>query len=191
MIVQVDPYYYCSDYDLGGVPSWLLGDADLKSREDSGAGLLNLKDIKFVTAFKKYLDSMLWIVGQAQAVYGGPVIGMQVQYYEPEIMQGLGYENDLFKFYGPEYVELIQVKLYQFNIVELLLRTVSTCELSAGTVNAGLCDHDLQVYFPVIDSYSKRVNNLVYNTDQIIMFKYFYEATNCFGMKFKALSINT
>ena len=175
--MQVDPYYYCSDYDLGGVPSWLLGDLDLPEREKIGAGLMSFRDEKFLARFTEYLDSFLWFASEAQAVYGGPIIAFQIQYYEPELAKALE-ENALFRFYGFEYVELIQRQFYRHSIVEILLKSVSTCALTDGMY----CDHDLKIYYPVIDPISNAINNLVYTTDQILIFRYFYEVSNCVGM---------
>ena len=66
-IVRIDPYMWCADYDMGGLPHWLLGYEDLAAREAvQSGGLLNLNDPIFVNSYRAYLSNLLPIIYRNQ-----------------------------------------------------------------------------------------------------------------------------
>ncbi len=138
---------------MGGLPSWLLGDTGLEQREKSGLGLLNIKDFNFREDYKKYLNSFLWLVAAKQVIFNGPIIGVVISYYklaDNEHQQA----NDLVRFYGDEYAELIQAAMTEHSIAEILLTTLTTCENESPDNTDffdSTCDKNLRIYLPVVE----------------------------------------
>lgn len=62
--------YVCAEWDLGGLPAWLLRDPDLR---------LRCCDPAFLAAVDDYLDRLLPLVVPLQATRGGPVVAVQVE----------------------------------------------------------------------------------------------------------------
>src|SRR5579864_1456424 len=62
--------YVCSEWDLGGLPAWLLADPDI---------VLRSSDQKFIEPVEKYLKRLGRELAPLQATHGGPVIGVQVE----------------------------------------------------------------------------------------------------------------
>ena len=72
----------CGEWDLGGYPSWLLKDPNMRLRSNYKSHL---------EAVGKYFDKVLPIVNQYQFSKGGPIIAMQ---FENEF-GGIKNNNDL------------------------------------------------------------------------------------------------
>lgn len=68
-IVRPGPYI-CSEWDLGGLPSWLLRDKDMKLRSMYPG---------FVKAVNRYFDKLLPLLKEFQFSYGGPIIAFQIE----------------------------------------------------------------------------------------------------------------
>jgi hypothetical protein len=137
-IVQLDPYIPCSNFDFGGLPSWLLSQNDLS---------LNFNDRKLFTAFKNYLDKVLPIIYRNQFTRDGPIIGILIQNYDSSSQ--LTDKNEWLRFYDKEYAEFIKNMLQTHNIVELMLKSIGTCEYSSVDSYSSYCDSNLYVYMPV------------------------------------------
>lgn len=62
--------YVCSEWDLGGLPAWLLADPDI---------VLRSTDPKFMGPAGKFLKRLGQELAPLQATRGGPIIGVQVE----------------------------------------------------------------------------------------------------------------
>ncbi len=62
--------YICSEWDFGGLPSWLLATAGLKVRS---------ADPRFVEASRKYMREVGRQLASLQITHGGPIIMVQVE----------------------------------------------------------------------------------------------------------------
>ena len=69
VIVRPGPYI-CSEWDLGGLPAWLLADADMRLR-------CNYRP--YLDAVDSFFDALLPRLTPLQASKGGPIIAMQVE----------------------------------------------------------------------------------------------------------------
>ena len=69
VILRPGPYI-CTEWDLGGLPSWLLRDPDMK---------LRTMYKPFLDASDKYLDKVLAIAKPYQFTFGGPIIAFQIE----------------------------------------------------------------------------------------------------------------
>ncbi|XP_006820858.2 beta-galactosidase-1-like protein 2 [Saccoglossus kowalevskii] len=62
--------YICSEWDFGGLPSWLLHSPDMRVRTT---------DPNFLSAVDRYFDELLPLVEPLQFSNGGPIIAIQVE----------------------------------------------------------------------------------------------------------------
>jgi beta-galactosidase len=62
--------YVCSEWDLGGLPAWLLADPNI---------VLRSTDPKFIGPAGKFLKRLGQELAPLQATRGGPIIGVQVE----------------------------------------------------------------------------------------------------------------
>nr|HEV7953795.1 beta-galactosidase [Candidatus Acidoferrales bacterium] len=62
--------YVCSEWDLGGLPAWLLADPNI---------VLRSTDPKFIGPSEKFLKRLGQELAPLQATRGGPIIGVQVE----------------------------------------------------------------------------------------------------------------
>ncbi len=63
--------YICSEWDLGGLPSWLLRDPNMHLRSNYGP---------YLKAVKNYFEKVLHIVKENQFTpNGGPIIALQIE----------------------------------------------------------------------------------------------------------------
>ena len=78
-------------------------------------------------------------------IFDGPIIGVVISNYiltsESEIVS-----NDLIRFYNSEYVEFIRSTLGEYNIEEILLRSVVACNEMNSSMK---CDPNLKIYLPL------------------------------------------
>jgi beta-galactosidase GanA len=86
LLIRLDPFQRCSIYDLGGLPSWLLGVAKIQEEQKSlneNGGIFGHYENLIKKYFIKYLDSLLPILMKYQmAYYGGPIIGFTIKDYK-------------------------------------------------------------------------------------------------------------
>ena len=69
VIVRPGPYI-CSEWDLGGLPAWLLADSSMRLR----CGYL-----PYLEAVDRFFDDLMPRLVPLQVSYGGPIIAMQVE----------------------------------------------------------------------------------------------------------------
>lgn len=69
VILRPGPYI-CSEWDFGGLPSWLLKDAEMQVR---------CMYAPYLAAVDRYFDALLPRLVPLQSTHGGPVIAMQVE----------------------------------------------------------------------------------------------------------------
>ena len=69
VIIRPSPYI-CAEWEMGGLPGWLLKTPDIRLRS---------RDPRFLQAFADYYDHLFAILTPLQVNYGGPIILMQVE----------------------------------------------------------------------------------------------------------------
>jgi beta-galactosidase len=69
VIVRPGPYV-CSEWDLGGLPAWLLADRTM---------VLRSTDARFMAASARYMDRLGKEIAPLQSSRGGPIIAVQVE----------------------------------------------------------------------------------------------------------------
>jgi hypothetical protein len=142
LIVRINPYMQCSDYDFGGLPSWLLGEKKSANKEE----LLNLKNTNFIYPFESYLKKLLPILEKYQALNDGPIIGISLQNYA---INSLELKADirsfpLHEFYNNDYVKFLQDYLEEFGIYEALVTSIPSCDYQRESNIE--CDPNMSVY---------------------------------------------
>jgi beta-galactosidase len=65
--------YVCAEWDLGGLPSWLLSDADIRLRTDSAT------DARYMAAVARYIDELASRVRPLMIEHGGPILMIQIE----------------------------------------------------------------------------------------------------------------
>ncbi|KAM6933925.1 beta-galactosidase-1-like protein 2 [Xenentodon cancila] len=122
VILRPGPYI-CAEWDLGGLPSWLLQDKDMQLRTTYPA---------FVNAVNSYFDKLISVVKPLMFEDGGPVIAVQVE------NEYGSYAKD------EEYMAFIQNCLQSRGINELLLTSDNWEGLRHGGVSGVLKTINLQ-----------------------------------------------
>lgn len=105
VIVRPSPYI-CAEWEFGGLPAWLLADANLR---------LRCSDPLFLAKVDAYYDVLLPLLAPLQCTQGGPIIAMQVEneygsygndrsylLYLKQAMEQRGIDVLLFTSDGPE-----------------------------------------------------------------------------------------
>lgn len=69
VILRPGPYI-SGDWDMGGIPNWLLAKGNVKFRSD---------DVEFMNYTKKYLAALMFSIEGLQYSKGGPIIMMQLE----------------------------------------------------------------------------------------------------------------
>jgi beta-galactosidase len=69
VILRPGPYA-CAEWDMGGLPWWLLKDPDIKLRSN---------DEKFMAPAREYLQQVGKVLGDQQITRGGPILMVQVE----------------------------------------------------------------------------------------------------------------
>ncbi|CAJ0967047.1 unnamed protein product [Ranitomeya imitator] len=135
VILRPGPYI-CSEWDLGGLPSWLLQDQDMQLRTTYKG---------FAEATEAYFDHLLPRVVRHQYSRGGPIIAVQV-------------ENE----YGSHakdanYMEFIKTALLRRGIVETLLTSDNKDGISSGSMEGVLATINFQKIEPVLFTYLESI----------------------------------
>uniref|UniRef100_A0A8C0IMY9 Beta-galactosidase n=1 Tax=Chelonoidis abingdonii TaxID=106734 RepID=A0A8C0IMY9_CHEAB len=112
VILRPGPYI-CSEWDLGGLPSWLLQDPEMQLRTTYKG---------FTEAVDAYFDHLMTRVVPLQYKKGGPIIAVQVE------NEYGSYAKD------PQYLTYIKMALLDRGIVELLMTSDNRDGLSSGYV---------------------------------------------------------
>ncbi|XP_066565550.1 beta-galactosidase-1-like protein 2 isoform X2 [Amia ocellicauda] len=122
VILRPGPYI-CSEWDLGGLPSWLLRDKDMRLRTTYEG---------FTEAVDAYFDKLIPIVVPLQFKKGGPIIALQV-------------ENEYGSYaMDKEYMPYIKEALLSRGIDELLMTSDNKEGFKQGGVNGALGTINLQ-----------------------------------------------
>ncbi|KAI7790168.1 putative beta-galactosidase-1-like protein 2 [Triplophysa rosa] len=122
VILRPGPYI-CAEWDLGGLPSWLLQDKQMKLRTTYSG---------FTTAINSYFDKLMPKIVPLQFKRGGPVIALQV-----ENEYGSYAKDD-------QYMSFIKEALLSQGISELLLTSDNREGLKCGGVDGVLQAVNLQ-----------------------------------------------
>uniref|UniRef100_A0A8C6ZQ25 Beta-galactosidase-1-like protein 2 n=1 Tax=Nothoprocta perdicaria TaxID=30464 RepID=A0A8C6ZQ25_NOTPE len=117
VILRPGPYI-CSEWDLGGLPSWLLQDPEMQLRTTYKG---------FTEAVDAYFDHLMPIVVPLQYKKGGPIIAVQVE------NEYGSYAKD------PNYMTYVKMALLSRGIVEMLMTSDNKNGLSFGFVEGGMC----------------------------------------------------
>ncbi|KAF7219256.1 beta-galactosidase-1-like protein 2 isoform X1 [Nothobranchius furzeri] len=116
VILRPGPYI-CAEWDLGGLPSWLLRDEKMKLRTTYSG---------FTDAASSFFDQLIRRVVPLQYSQGGPIIAVQV-----ENEYGSYAEDD-------KYMPFIKEALLSRGITELLLTSDNRNGLKLGAVKGAL-----------------------------------------------------
>ena len=113
VILRPGPYV-CSEWDLGGLPAWLLADPEM---------VLRSRDPKFLSAAERYMMRLGQELAPLQYTRGGPIIAVQV-------------ENEYGSFDSDhEYMAAIRDMIKKAGLGEVMLYTADGPEqLPAGTL---------------------------------------------------------
>ncbi|MGF6979382.1 beta-galactosidase [Paraburkholderia sp. JPY465] len=65
--------YVCAEWDLGGLPSWLLRDPDIQLRTDSAT------DPRYMAAVARYIDELVPRIKPLMCEHGGPILMIQIE----------------------------------------------------------------------------------------------------------------
>uniref|UniRef100_A0A4W4GY84 Beta-galactosidase n=1 Tax=Electrophorus electricus TaxID=8005 RepID=A0A4W4GY84_ELEEL len=122
VILRPGPYI-CAELDLGGLPSWLLRDKNMKLRTTYPG---------FTAAVNSYFDKLIPIVTPLQFSRGGPIIAVQV-------------ENEYGSYAKDEhYLTFVKEALMSRGVTELLLTSDNRDGLKCGGVEGVLQTINLQ-----------------------------------------------
>ncbi|XP_067102453.1 beta-galactosidase-1-like protein 2 [Osmerus mordax] len=122
VILRPGPYI-CAEWDLGGLPSWLLRDRDMKLRTTYSG---------FTEAVSSYFDKLIPIVKPLLYEEGGPIIAVQVE------NEYGSYARDV------DYMSFVKEALLSRGINELLLTSDNREGLKCGGVEGALKTINLQ-----------------------------------------------
>ncbi|CAL1528316.1 unnamed protein product, partial [Lymnaea stagnalis] len=109
--------YICSEWDFGGLPSWLLADPEMKVRSNY---------LGYQEAVKRYFDWLIPQVADLQYTHGGPVVAVQV-------------ENEFGSFSDdPGHLEFLRELLLNKGIKELLVTSDNESAIRTAPVLDGV-----------------------------------------------------
>ncbi|XP_067827135.1 beta-galactosidase-1-like protein 2 [Heptranchias perlo] len=143
VILRPGPYI-CSEWDLGGLPSWLLRDKNMK---------LRTMYFGFTDAVNTFFDVLIPKVASFQYTKGGPIIAMQVE------NEYGGYGED------QQYMGYVQQALLSRGIVELLMTSDNKDGLSKGSIAGALPT----INFQKLDSGLSLLKNLRPGKPKMVM----------------------
>ncbi|CAL8138698.1 unnamed protein product [Orchesella dallaii] len=94
VLIRPGPYI-CTEWDFGGMPSWLQRDPNMKVRENNQP---------YLDRVKIYLDNFLPQVADLQFTRGGPIIAIQIENeygsFSPRHPEYLQFVRDLYNQHG-------------------------------------------------------------------------------------------
>uniref|UniRef100_UPI00398E388D beta-galactosidase-1-like protein 2 isoform X2 n=1 Tax=Pristiophorus japonicus TaxID=55135 RepID=UPI00398E388D len=143
VILRPGPYI-CSEWDLGGLPSWLLRDKNMKLRTTYSG---------FTDAVDAFFDVLIPKVASFQYTEGGPIIAVQVE------NEYGGYDKD------EKYMGYVQEALLSRGIVELLMTSDNKDGLSKGSIAGALPT----INFQKLDSGLSLLKNLKPGKPKMVM----------------------
>lgn len=65
--------YVCAEWDLGGLPPWLLAEPDIRLRTDSAT------DARYMAAVARYIAALAPRIAPLMAASGGPILMIQIE----------------------------------------------------------------------------------------------------------------
>ncbi|HTR05826.1 MAG TPA: beta-galactosidase [Paraburkholderia sp.] len=65
--------YVCAEWDLGGLPAWLLSEPDIQLRTDSAT------DPRYMAAVARYIDELVVRIKPLMIGQGGPILMIQIE----------------------------------------------------------------------------------------------------------------
>ncbi|XP_030077354.1 beta-galactosidase-1-like protein 2 isoform X4 [Microcaecilia unicolor] len=131
VIMRPGPYI-CAEWDLGGLPSWLLRDKNMELRTTYKG---------FTEATDAFFDKLIPKLARYQYRKGGPIIAVQVE------NEYGSYAKD------PNYLDYVKTALLKRGIVELLMTSDNKDGLSSGSLEGVLATINFQKLEPVLFSY--------------------------------------
>ncbi|XP_067909987.1 beta-galactosidase-1-like protein 2 [Heterodontus francisci] len=143
VILRPGPYI-CSELDLGGLPSWLLRDKNMKLRTTY---------FGFTDAVDDFFDELIPKVIPFQYKEGGPIIAVQVE------NEYGGYAKD------PKYMGFVYEALLNRGIVELFMTSDNKDGLSKGSIAGALPT----INFQKLDSGQRLLKSLQPGKPQMVM----------------------
>lgn len=148
LIVRIDPYVHCSNYDLGGLPAWLLA---VENNTNSQTHILNLKNTVFKQLLVDYYSNLVPILVKYQlGENGGPIIGVLTQYYDQTVDHLSA--TSIHSFYNENYIKFLENFLYSNSFYEVLLTSENVCQFDKRLDKHDYkryCDSSLNIYSPV------------------------------------------
>lgn len=143
VILRPGPYI-CAEWDLGGLPSWLLADPDMKLRTTYSG---------FLDAVDNFFEKLMPNVAPLQYTYGGPIIAVQVENEYGAYAKDTGY------------MESIKQVLQKHGIIEFLMTSDNKDGLSQGALDGALSTmnfkHFQRSYFEHLDSVQPNLPKMV------------------------------
>ncbi|EDO38379.1 predicted protein, partial [Nematostella vectensis] len=124
VIIRPGPYI-CAEWDLGGLPSWLLSDPEMKLRTSYGP---------FMEAVDRYFQKLFPLLTPLQYCQGGPIIAWQI-------------ENEYSSFdkkVDMTYMELLQKMMVKNGVTEMLLMSDNLFSMKTHPINLVLKTINLQ-----------------------------------------------
>ncbi|MEM5436446.1 beta-galactosidase [Paraburkholderia diazotrophica] len=105
--------YVCAEWDLGGIPSYLLRYPDIQLRTDSAS------DSRYMSAVARYIGELIPRVKPLMAIRGGPILMIQIENESGSYASNAAYLEEIRQFWigggieGPFYTEDGLVQLEQ------------------------------------------------------------------------------
>jgi beta-galactosidase len=97
--------YVCAEWDLGGLPSYLLSDPDIQLRTDSAT------DSRYMAAVSRYIEELVPRIKPLLIQHGGPILMIQIENEFGSYASNPGYLEELRQLWlkggvtGPFYTE--------------------------------------------------------------------------------------
>lgn len=147
--------------DLGGLPSWLLDDYYRHHH------LIR-------HAFERFLDVLLPVLAPYQLARNGPIIAFVSRFLDSSRQPS----NSILSLYDQSYLDFLGSMFYRHGIVEILLKSVSLCELDRKLDAKNYltyCDPSLYIYLPI-----NELNNIPTSLDTDVFLGSFLKNKFCF-----------
>ncbi|MEX3937639.1 beta-galactosidase [Paraburkholderia phymatum] len=112
--------YVCAEWDLGGIPSYLLRYTDIQLRTDSAS------DSRYMSAVARYIGELVPRVKPLMAIHGGPILMIQIENEFGSYASNAAYLEEIRQLWirggieGPFYTEdgLVQVEQNRTYVVD-------------------------------------------------------------------------
>ncbi|XP_013386988.1 beta-galactosidase-1-like protein 2 [Lingula anatina] len=105
--------FICSEWDFGGLPSWLLHDPHMRVRSTYQP---------FMDAVDSYFSQLIPLVADLQYTKGGPIIAVQIE------NEYGSFSNDI------NYMEFVKTTMEKYGIVELMFTSDNDMGIDKGSM---------------------------------------------------------